>query len=300
MKTLSSITEESSTCVKVPCTCGELFQGVLDGEPCLVSCPIDIFSTARIIEPAVQIPYGRKVGRALDWIHVRTNQMVGVEITDPLPVGRGYGTSTADIGSTLFAANQAFNLDLTSNEASKIAIEIEPTDSTLFSGLTLFAHRTGSFNFYLGSAPAANVIILDPGGMVDSEDFNTHDWSDPLAKMVHEQKDAFLLLQQAVAAEDLYAIAEASTISAKCHQAILFNPLIESIQPLAKQLRAAGICRAHSGTIIGLIFAKDTNLSDEVDYLKRKLPKQIQVRTVSLIGGGPILIYKSESEGDSR
>jgi len=25
----------------LPGTCGELFQGLVDGEPCLVSCPID-------------------------------------------------------------------------------------------------------------------------------------------------------------------------------------------------------------------------------------------------------------------
>jgi L-threonine kinase len=278
-------------CASIPCTCGELFQGALEGEQCLVSCPIDIFSKAHLtgIEPDSIRSYGKKVERALDRISERTCQRIGMEINNPLPVGRGYGTSTADIGAALFAANLAFNLDMNASEISQIAVQIEPTDSTLFSGLTLFAHRTGNFNLFLGTAPNAKLVILDPGGMIDTEDFNAQDWRDPLTRMVQEQKNAFLLLQQGVAAGDLLAIAEASTLSAKYHQAILFNPLIEIVLPLVKQVRAVGICRAHSGTIIGLIFAPDTDLEDAVKYLRRKIPMEIQIRSTALIGGGPIL-----------
>ncbi|MHC1785196.1 MAG: hypothetical protein AB9891_21025 [Anaerolineaceae bacterium] len=272
----------------IPCTCGELFQGALDGEPCLVSCPIDVYSTARISRnlPNSHKSNEKKVNLALAWISQITGQTIGMEINNPLPVGRGYGTSTADIGSALFAASQAFRFDLTASRASQIAVQIEPTDSTLFSGMVLFAHRTGNFQVSLGAAPPAKLVILDPGGSVDSEDFNSHDWRDPLARIVQEQKEAFLLLQQGIATGDLFAIGEASTLSAKCHQTILFNSLIEIVQPFVKQVRAAGICRAHSGTIIGLIFPNDTDLEDIVNYLRRKLSKNIHIRSAALIGGG--------------
>ncbi len=272
----------------IPCTCGELFQGAIDGEPCLVSCPMDVYSTARISSnlPVSYKSCGKKVDRVLEWISQYTSQQVGMEIDNPLPVGRGYGTSTADIGSALFAASQAFGLDLTAGKASQIAVQIEPTDSTLFSGMVLFAHRTGNFQVALGAAPAAKLIILDQGGMINSEDFNAHDWRNALARMDKEHKDAFMLLQHGIATGDLFAIGEAATLSAKYHQAILFNSLLEIIQPLARQVRAAGICRAHSGTIVGFIFPNDTDAEDIVGFLRRKLPEKIYIRTAALIGGG--------------
>src|SRR5262249_57479809 len=34
--------------VALPGTCGELVQGTLDGEPCLISCPIDYYNIAEV------------------------------------------------------------------------------------------------------------------------------------------------------------------------------------------------------------------------------------------------------------
>ena len=34
--------------VALPGTCGELVQGTLDGEPCLISCPIDYYSSVEV------------------------------------------------------------------------------------------------------------------------------------------------------------------------------------------------------------------------------------------------------------
>jgi L-threonine kinase len=287
------------THASIPCTCGELFQGALDGEPCLVSCPIDILSTANIIVDTAPYPQksrGKKVERALDWIFKRTGHKFEVEIKNPLPTGRGYGTSTADIGATLFAASRTANFELTACEASQIAVQIEPTDSILFSGLSLFAHRTGQFYTYLGATPAAQLIILDPGGIVDSETFNARDWSKPLYKLAHDQQKAFQVLQQGVASADLQAIGEASTLSAIYHQTILFNPLIDIALSLTKQLGAAGICRAHSGTIVGLIFQKDCAVDEIMKCLSHKLPSAIQIRSASLVGGGVVCHDDPESE----
>lgn len=282
----------------IPCTCGELFQGALEGEPCLVSCPINIYSSAKITadQSGSKKHHGKKVEQAIEWLSARVGQKFGVEIYDSLPAGRGYGTSTADIGAALFSASQAFGLDLSASEASRVAVQIEPTDSTFFSGLTLFAHRSGNNQVILGGAPPAKLIILDPGGVVDSEEFNSHDWSRQLSGMAQEQKEAFLFLQQGIADGDLLAIGEASTLSAKYHQAILFNPLVEIARKLVTQVQAAGICRAHSGTIVGLLFPDDSDIKDVLRFLKPKLPKMIRIRTASLVGGGANFQDGSESE----
>ena len=217
----------------------------------------------------------------------RAGQDIGISVANPLPAGRGYGTSTADIGAALFCCSQALQFNLTASEAAHIAVQVEPTDSTFFDGLALFDHRTGRFFQLLGEPPPATVVILDPGGTVDSEEFNVHDWREPLARKAQEHLRAFQLLQQGIAASDLLAIGEASTLSATCHQTILFSLLVEMALSLSKQLGAAGICRAHSGTIVGLIFSEEKDPEAIADYLSKHFAGTVQVRQASLVGGGP-------------
>jgi L-threonine kinase len=284
------IQNQQSLLTQVPCTCGELFQGTLDGEPCLVSCPIDINSTGKPIVKGVSEPstLNRKTAQALKWFAEHAGQSIDISIDNPLPAGRGYGTSTADIGAALFTASRMLNHHLTAIEAAQIAVKIEPTDSTFFPGLALFDHRNGQFTLRLGDAPSARLIMLDPGGVVDSEAYNAHDWRKPLAKISREHRQAFQLLQHGIAAGDLLEIGEASTLSAKVHQTILFNPLVDLAISLSKQLGAAGICRAHSGTIVGLIFPEEYDHRAVVEQILRSLPDAVQWKEASLVGGGPI------------
>lgn len=276
--------------VGVPCTCGELFQGALDGQLCLVSCPINIYSTARVVEPTpAPLENGRrKVDQALEWLAERTGRRVAVEVSNPLPSGRGYGTSTADIGAALFAAGRALNYELTPAEVSQAAVQIEPTDSSLLPGLTLFDHRAGRFQEFLGEAPSARLFILDPGGTIDTEAFNACDWRNSLARVAREQERAFQILKQGVGDGDLAAIGEAATLSARAHQTILYNPWVDMAQSLGKELGSAGICRAHSGTVVGLLFPLDIDCRAVVHFLAQKLPGIVHVHQALLTGGGPV------------
>jgi len=141
----------------------------------------------------------------------------------------------------------------------------------------------------LGSASFANVVILDPGGAVDSEDFNARDWKPALKKLASQHRQAFDLLQQGIAAQDLSAIGEAATLSAKAHQSILFNPLLDHALALARETGAVGICRAHSGTILGLLFSNAAFDEGEViPYLRKHLPPRIHLRVTELTEGGPV------------
>lgn len=273
-----------------PCTCGELFQGTLDGDPCLVSCPIDVYSKAIITSGSDDsLPASNpKVQKALN---ILTPQKMdfNISVDTPLPVGRGYGTSTADIGAALCAASHALQIQLTAQQAAQIALQVEPTDSTFFQGLSLFDHRQGKFQQYLGEVLPARIIILDPGGMVDTEAYNRRDLRESLAAMRKDHLRAFDLLQSGIKGADLLALAEAATLSARIHQAILYNPLIEIALSLANQLGAPGICRAHSGTIVGLLFPEDFDLNSAIHFLKRKIPNTVQIRNATLIGGGVTL-----------
>jgi L-threonine kinase len=278
-----------SNIVAIPCTCGELFQGTVDGEPCLVSCPIDIFSVGKCYMEERDTPVfnSPKTVRATEILNDRTGRKINTEVKNPLPVGRGYGTSTADIGAALFSADGAFGLNLTPLEAARIAVQVEPTDSTFFAGLTLFDHRAGRFYQSLGDAPRARLIILDPGGMVDSEAFNACDWRTSLQKLAKDHQHAFELLQQGIAAGDLRMIGAAATLSASLHQAILYNPLVELALSFVNKVGAAGICRAHSGTIVGLIFPEDYDLDAAVKTISHLIPGSVHLKEALLVGGGP-------------
>lgn len=281
----------------LPYTCGELFQGTLDGQACLVSCPIGIYSTALIVPKLAGQTLPRKAGRALEQLPLAGTEIPSISLLRRLPSGRGYGTSTADIGGVIFAAARFAGLSISSIQASRQAVAIEPTDSTFFPGLALFDHRQAEFHQILGAAaPPAVVAILDPGGVVDSEAFNACNWNPALAKLAGQHRQAFDLLQSGIAAQDLSAIGEASTLSAQAHQKILFNPLLDQALALARETGAVGICRAHSGTILGLLFSKPS--FDEqaiVLRLRKQLPAQIHLRLTELTVGGPRFANLSHS-----
>jgi len=273
----------------LPYTCGELFQGTLDNQPCLVSCPIALYSTARIVPNLAGQSLPRKARRALETLLLSSHPVPSISLLSRLPSGRGYGTSTADIGGVIFAAAKFAGFSISSIEAARLAVAIEPTDSTLFPGLALFDHRQAEFHQILGTeVPPLAVVILDPGGVVDSEAFNACNWKPVLAKLAAQHRQSFDLLQQGIVTQDLPTLGEAATLSARIHQKILFNPLLDQALVLARETKAVGICRAHSGTVLGLLYPKSG--FDEPTILRRlrqQLPTQITLRVTELVAGGP-------------
>jgi L-threonine kinase len=295
MKEILPVQPISTQITKVPCTCGEFFQGIVDGEPCLISCPIDLYCTAQLCsdsEPENTI-HKPKITKTLQVVEQRTGIRVNIKSDCPLPAGRGYGTSTADIGAVLYSINQCYHLGWSAEEIAGIAVQIEPTDSTLFPGLTCFQHQTGNKYEWLGNAPQAQVIILDPGGIVDSQEYNKTDWYQAHPQLISEHQKIFQMIKKGIAESDLALIAQAATMSAKAHQVIAFNPLLDQALSLANSLGAFGVCRAHSGTILGILFPPES-ISDAItNHIKSSLHGQCSVRLANLTQGGPV--YQTEN-----
>jgi L-threonine kinase len=278
---------------RVPCTCGELFQGTVYGEPCLVSCPIAINSQASLADDqSLRFNAGRKVRQALEKFGRVPIEVEGIVVENTLPVGRGFGTSTADIGAALYAICAECGVDLSAEEAARTAVSVEPTDSTLFPGLTLFAHRNGKFSKFLGAAPAAEMLIIDPGGFVDSEQFNRQSFQKELALLAGAHRTVFEQLEKGIRDQDIYSIGDAASRSAELHQIILFNHLLEPVIKLARQVGAAGVCRAHSGTILGLLFEADyIDESRMIEYCRKHLPANVQLINTRLADGGATVTF---------
>ena len=287
--------------VALPTACGELVQGTLDGVRCLVSCPIDHYATAEIkLNPAPNSSAGWDVPpdapKAVTALRLGLARFGNgsarsagrLRLTSEMPRGRGYATSTADVGATLYALVEALGHPLSAEEASRLAVNVEPSDSTIFPGLTLFAHRDGALQKHLGKAPPLDVIVLDPGGAVDTLAFNRLNHSEALRRLAPQHREAFQLLFEGLKRKNWQDVGEAVTLSSRAHQAILPHPLLEAALDLADAINALGVCRAHSGTILGLLLnPQHADAPGAMDFLRYKLPAEIAVTRYRLVGGGP-------------
>jgi L-threonine kinase len=281
--------------VALPATCGELVQGTLDGVPCLVSCPIGRYGVAEVClrsEPGWKVPPDAPKSVAAlraSLAHLgRPEQGGQLRLTSDLPRSRGYGSSTADVGATMYALSQALSQPLTAAEVAWLAVRVEPSDSTLFPGLALFDHRDGSFYQELGPAPPLTVMVLDPGGEVDTLAFNRLDHREALGRLAPQHLEAFTLLREGLKCGDWQTLGEAATLSARAHQAILPNPLLEPALVLARGMGALGICLAHSGTLLGLLLdPARADVAAAAAFVTRHLPDEVAVACYPLVDGGP-------------
>lgn len=290
--------------VALPAACGELFQGTLDGIPCLVSCPIDQYAYARVevstLSPRDCGPSRQPWSVPKDAPKAAAALFKGLsQFGDEAPTGRlrllsriprarGYASSTADVGAALFALAEALGYTLRPAEVARLAVSIEPSDSTLFSGLSLFAHRDGRLRQRLGPAPPLTVIALDPGGEVDTLAFNALDHRAALRRLAPDHREAFRLLLHGLRRRDWRALGGAATLSSRLHQAILRHPLLDMALHLARSVGALGVCRAHSGTVLGLLMdPQEADIEEITRTLSRALPDAVSVAPYALVGGGP-------------
>lgn len=288
----------------IPATCGELVQGTWQGQPCLVSCPIDRYSTATVTVSKTmkteQQPQFAKANEALlaglAWLgHGECNGRFHIDTA--IPRGRGYGSSTADIGAVLYALAHACERPLSAIEASRLAAGIEPTDSTLFSGLTMFDHINGQQIEPLSEAPPLVVFVIDPGKVIDTVEYNQQVKQSILLDLAPTHQIAFSLLKQGLLLKDWKMVGKAATLSATAHQNILFNPILDKVLKIAKAVSALGVCRAHSGSLLGLLLdPATTNINDVCAYVQPRLPAKVKTSITTLVDGGPRYGMKPNSE----
>lgn len=278
----------------VPATCGELVQGTLDGVPCLVSCPIDQYSraTVRLTKGGPWLaPVTAAKAEAALRRYLGPDGAIGCELSlhSQVPRSRGYGSSTADIGASLYAASRALGRQLEPQAAARIAVCVEPTDSSIVPGLAILDHRGATLCEPLGPPPALALLLLDPGGEVDTLAFNAHDRREVLRRLAAHHREAFSLIRHGIASGDVCAVGEAATISARAHQEMLHSPLLPAVLELARQTHALGVCRAHSGTILGVLL--DPGQADVPAcrrFVSDRLGDGIRVAIHRLVGGGPL------------
>lgn len=276
---------------RAPGSCGELVQGLVNGQAILVSCPINIYSciTVTLARNLPRRSCYSKIDKALDlYLNKKCLPHLGwkIERQSPLIPGKGMASSTADIAAVLTAAANALNTHIDGHEIADIAIQVEPSDGIMLSDIHLFDYISGATREPIGKALPMQLVIIDPGGQVDTLKFNQQTSLHYLNKLKEKKvRQALDLVTRGIKENDLEMLGRGATISALANQHILPKPELPLVLKTAKELRAVGVVIAHSGTVMGLMFSEDMDMAEALTYIRQKNPHWM-VRTAQFINGG--------------
>jgi L-threonine kinase len=104
--------------------------------------------------------------------------------------------------------------------------------------------------------------MLDPGYAVDTLAYNARLDLSAIRGLAAATEAALDLLCQGLMSGDAQAIGAAATLSATHYQKIAYNPLIDSAQNWANSTGAVGLVRAHSGSLVGLLYPLNADVAD--------------------------------------
>jgi hypothetical protein len=80
-------------------------------------------------------------------------------------------------------------------------------------------------------------------------------------------------------------------LSSRAHQAILPSPLLEPAVQLCQAIGAHGVCRAHSGTLVGLLVdPEQVDVPRALAYVRHLLGPSVSVTRRAMIDGGPRIL----------
>ena len=287
-----------------PGTCGELVQGMTGGAHFLVTCPINQFSratvtlragvsgrTAQTVNGIDHLPKTREaVVKALDKLAPRlglTAITAEVAIVNPIPAGKGMGSSSADVTAAVGAVGTAAGHPFPPESIAEIALSVEPSDGVMFPGIAMFDHRCGSIAESLGAPPPMEVIVIDTGGTVDTLEFNLVDRTAIWKEIAGLTEEALELVREGIVRSDPVLVGRGATISARAGRLPAASEWVERAASFAHDEGCAGINVAHSGTVVGILL--DARLRRSKPVYRRALEAFADAESVQhfrLIGGG--------------
>lgn len=279
-----------------PASCGEFVQGIIDDEEYLCSYAIDMYSKVYIEEKLVDINLGRYKSRlAIEKVFEKFNlpkkytKNISLNINSKIPVGKGMASSTADIGATIKATLSLIDKDLSSEEISKLAAEIEPTDSIFIDKNSIFNPLNGTVIKYLGNLTNAKVIILEPNKVLDTMKIRLRqDYNKLKVENKEVIKKSFALLEEGLKKNNLSLVGEACTLSSLANENIEKKEYLNEIIKISKKYGAYGVNIAHSGTVVGILIDKFMNDKKMIDALCESNINSVynKIYTQNIINGG--------------
>ena len=268
---------------------GEILQGVFEGgtgevRPALVTLPrFDVrsevtFTLREGAELTVQPAWKVKAKRAAELtLAVLGREGAGgsLRVSDAIPVGHGFGSSSSDVVATIRATAASVGVVLPADVVARLAVRAEAaSDSVMLEGRTvLFAQREGTVVEDLGpSLPALEVVgfSTDEGrGPVLTLDLPVPAYASYELKLFRLLRGA---LRRAVADQSAELLGRVATASARINQRYLPVPRFDLLESLVARCGAVGLQVAHSGTVAGLLFDRGApGVAERVAVARRAL-----------------------------
>ncbi|MCX7795748.1 MAG: hypothetical protein N2380_04435 [bacterium] len=285
--------------VYCPGSCGELIQGLIKGKELLISYPIELGTTIFIEysdkkKRTELMPKMRKaVIETLNLIGIGERYIDNITIRreSQLSLGKGMGSSTADIASTILGVGALFDTKLDNNTIAHIAVSIEPTDSIVFEDITLFDSLKGEIILPLVPVPSLKVIVLEGKGSVDTLDYHSK-VGDKLYSYSKEWDNIYSKMEHALKIGDWFKVGESAIESARIQQNILPKPYLDDIIECALNFGAYGVNIAHSGTAVGIFMDGNVDETYIIDRLNKLGILEVYGRyfVTKMVKGGPRIV----------
>jgi L-threonine kinase len=271
-----------------PGTCGELVQGFLSAGAFHVTCPISKSATVSLRVTSLQswsfTGAGSELGKLCQSIRATAELFdagafaVEIDRHTDLDVGKGMGSSTADIVAGARAMASALGHQLSPGEEARIAADIESSDGSMYPGFVAFEQKTGELIEQFSWWPRFAIVMLVPDNTLNTESVS-FEGKDRFAPVFEEMLAS---LRSAATEHDGMMFANAATKSAVLNQQFVPNDWFDDLYDRRDEFGADGVVVAHTGTMIGLLYlmpedeADDFSLSNAVLRRARKALREIE------------------------
>ena len=271
--------------VRVPGSCGELVQGIYQGKPYLITCPIEAYSEVVVSDSWQGLEgLGEKSRQALRLTLECLGKEVfpyGMRLKSQLPHGKGMASSSADIAAVCGAAAAALGRKLSPEEILRLAVAIEPTDPIFFPGLVCANQMEGRIFAQYHTFPRLKISIFDTGGRIDTVSFHDH------ARQVGAEMPPPVFISDSNQEAERH-LAEAATASALANEVRLPKPCLKDLLAMAREKGALGINAAHSGTVLGVLWPErlgEETIARAAGEIAARLPLKLWGQTKLASGG---------------
>lgn len=297
---------------RCPGSAGELIQGYFLGGVKLISYPIDCYSSVTLVERKRDSNENLKSIKSYKMLEsvfeyygytAEDSYQFSLDIDSNIPPGKGMASSTADLAATAKAAAKYLNNNISNKEIAKLCVMIEPTDSIVFSEITLFDYLEADYSSCYGDFPECKVLVLEGKGVIDTLDFhknwlieesesNKNRWKTNIEKQ-ESLKEALAYFELGMRDKDLKKLGKAAVISALANQDIIYKPGLEDICDLSIYYGAYGLNVAHSGTVVSILYNnKHFDREGFLYHLKGKeyMEEYISIMEYNIVTGGAVII----------
>ncbi|MEN3186342.1 MAG: hypothetical protein ABDK94_03460 [Atribacterota bacterium] len=278
-----------------PGSVGELVQGLREGKEVLVSLTADCFGEVMVFlgeEKEKETPFW-KTKKALEvalrlWGREDLIDRIRFSRRSSIPVGKGFASSTADVAAAVGALASLLGRRVSEEEIARVALQVEPSDGTFFSPLSLFDHLRGELVVRLPFPRYLGVVVVELPGTVETVEVDRERLRQNWERFQKELEEAFTLLERGLEEQDLHLVGRAATISSFIMQEVEPEEVFTVLQAHRREIGALGVNRAHTGRAFGVLFDRrvypEAVMQERVEMCLRRYP--VRLWTTKAIAGG--------------